>query len=181
MQTAAPYPTTAQHTAPQQPQRQFAPTPQAGGSIFSRLQRVAEKPKEAAQQQQTAAQTTSAPAANIDPTALTAAWNEFAYNLPAADNYLKTIMSTMPRCQGNIVTVDIITPSQSAICENAELISFLRNRLGNNTITIRTNLVERQEETSATPFTSKQKLDVLVAENPNLHKLIEKFGLSFDY
>ncbi len=117
----------------------------------------------------------------LDENSLIAAWRTFANNLPTSDNYLRTIMATDPKISGDNIVVDIVNSSQTMICEQVELINYLRTNLRNPNIVIKTNLVEKREENSSTPFTSKQKLDVLLADNSNLHKLIEQFGLSFDY
>lgn len=90
-------------------------------------------------------------------------------------------MATMPTCQGSELTLDIITQSQAVISEHQGLIAHLRQRLGNPAIIIKTNLVATAEKASSSPFTSKQKLEVMLGENDHLKKMIEKFGLSFDY
>lgn len=110
-----------------------------------------------------------------------AAWKEFANSLPVSENYLKTIMATLPTCSGNEIMLDIITPSQAMIAEHQGLIEFLRQRLANPTIIIKTRLVETEAQATAATFTSKQKLDVMISDNKSLKNMIEKFGLSFDY
>lgn len=117
----------------------------------------------------------------IDMGQLMAAWTEFANSLPAKDNYLKTIMATAPTVSDNELTLNIITPTQAVISEHEGLISFLRQRLGNPAIVIRTNLIQTQEQAAAAPFTSKQKLEVMLGDNKSLKNMIEKFGLSFDF
>lgn len=77
--------------------------------------------------------------------------------------------------------LDIITPSQAMIAEHQGLIEFLRQRLANPTIIIKTRLVETEAQATAATFTSKQKLDVMISDNKSLKNMIEKFGLSFDY
>lgn len=67
------------------------------------------------------------------------------------------------------------------IAEHQGLITFLRERLSNPTIIIKTRLVETEAQATATTYTSKQKLDVMINENKSLKNMIEKFGLSFDY
>lgn len=154
----------------------------AGGSILSRLQRITtQQAQQPAAPTPTVAQEKPAERKPIDFSQLMAVWNEFSNALPAKDNYLKTIMATAPTCKGNELWLDIITPSQAVISENEDLISFLRQRLGDPTIVIRTNLVQTEEQATSTPFTSKQKLEVMLGDNKSLKNMIEKFGLSFDY
>lgn len=87
----------------------------------------------------------------------------------------------MPTCSGSEIHLDIITQSQAIISEHQSLIAFLRKRLSNPTIIIKTRLVETETQATATPFTSKQKLEVMINDNKNLKNMIERFGLSFDF
>ena len=122
------------------------------------------------------------PARPLSKEELINAWREYASTLPPAENYLRTIMATEPDCERDIVMLDIITQSQAMICENKGLIDFLRDRLKSPNLTIRTRLIEKkEEEAAAAPFTSKQKLEAMLAENKNLHSIIERFGLSLDF
>ncbi len=152
-----------------------------GGSILNRLKRANDQIQQDTQKSQKSAPQDQAHAP-LDENTLIAAWRAFANSLPASDNYLRTIMAVEPKISGDdIIVVDIVNSSQSMICEQAELVSYLRTNLRNQSIVIKANLVEKKEENSSTPFTAKQKLDVLLSDNSNLHKLIEQFGLSFDY
>lgn len=155
-----------------------APT---GGSLFARMNRIAAQGQADAQKTQVQQDTPQQQIIPIDKNAMLMAWKEFANSLPISDNYLRTIMATEPTCNGCEISVEIITPSQNMICEHEGLISFLRARLNNPGVVIKTRLVEQKEESAATPFTAKQKLDALIGENKNLSTLIERFGLSFDY
>ncbi len=163
---------------PQQQTRGAAPT--GGGSILNRLKRANDQIQQEVQEQ-TPNPNQAQTYIPLDKGSLNAAWRTFANSLPVSDNYLRTIMASDPKISGDDIIVDIVNSSQNMICEHAELINFLRTNLRNPNIVIKTNLVEKKEENSATPFTAKQKLDVLLADNNNLHKLIEQFGLSFDY
>ncbi len=163
---------------PQQQTRGAAST--GGGSILNRLKRANDQIQQEAQEQ-TPNPNQAQTYIPLDKDSLNAAWRTFANSLPVSDNYLRTIMASDPKISGDDIIVDIVNSSQNMICEHAELINFLRTNLRNPNIVIKTNLVEKKEENSATPFTAKQKLDVLLADNNNLHKLIEQFGLSFDY
>lgn len=94
--------------------------------------------------------------------------------------YLKAIMNQTPRCHGNVVTATITDPSQATICKREDLIAFIRNELGRPDITLETELDAKAQEAGSAPFTSIEKLHVMVDENKNLQKLIEKFGLQLD-
>lgn len=181
-------PTAQPVAAPQQPHPATTvttPTPslanKAGGSILSRLHRITTQETQPATAPTTATPTQPAERKPIDMTQLMAAWNEFSASLPPAENYLKNIMAKEPRCSGSVIMLDIITPSQAVISENEALISFLRGRLGDPTIVIRTNLIQTEEQSTSTPFTSKQKLEVMLGENKSLKNMIERYGLSFDF
>ena len=115
----------------------------------------------------------------IDPQRLIPLWNKFAASLPVSEMHLKTLMSKSPTVQGCTIFVEISNPAQGGICENVELLTFLRSNLGSNAIVIRTNLVEQAVD-DASPYTAKQKLDAMVQENPALQELISRFGLGFD-
>lgn len=163
--------------SPQQPLKKL---PAGGGSILNRLKKANDQIQQVSQSKPDN-NTQEQPSMPLDENSLIAAWRTFANNLPTSDNYLRTIMATDPKISGDDIVVDIVNSSQTMISEQAELINYLRINLRNPNIVIKTNLVEKREENSSTPFTSKQKLDVLLADNSNLHKLIEQFGLSFDY
>lgn len=111
---------------------------------------------------------------------LNGAWHRFCEQLPQSEMYLKAIMNQTPKCHGNVVTATITDPSQATICKREDLIAFIRNELGRPDITLETELDAKAQEAGSAPFTSIEKLHVMVDENKNLQKLIEKFGLQLD-
>ncbi len=60
-----------------------------------------------------------------------------------------------------------------------ELVSFLRNKLKNDKILIRK--VISQEGSKQKLYTSSDKYDYLVKQNPKLKDLRDKLGLDFDF
>ena len=149
-------------------------------SLLARLQSVQQKATDAVKQAQAQQQTANAPKQIIciDNEKLQKVWNAFSAALPQADMYLRTIMERPPHAQGDTIFVDIINDSQKTICENAELISHLRRELGNPNITLRPNLIAQVQQQSR-PYSSTEKLNSMLADNPHLQDLITKFGLDF--
>lgn len=94
--------------------------------------------------------------------------------------YLQAIMNQQPKIKGNVVIVSINDPSQSTICKRADLLSFLRTELGRPDVMIDAELDTSDQRSSATPYTSAEKLRAMVASNKSLESLIEKFGLQLD-
>ena len=92
--------------------------------------------------------------------------------------YMRTIMERPPHAQGDTVVVDIVNDTQKTICENTSLLSTLRRELGNANIVMQPNLI-MQDVQQARPYTTREKLNSMLEDNPHLQDLIEKFGLDF--
>ena len=91
--------------------------------------------------------------------------------------YLRAIMSQPPKCDGNKVIVLITDPAQKMVTERTDLVAYLRKELGRKDIIVTTEEDVNAQNYTAVPYTSRQKLEVMIEENNNLQKLFEIFDL----
>lgn len=117
------------------------------------------------------------PMTEIDPIQLNVAWQRFYSALPPSEMYLRAIMSQPPKCDGNKVIVLITDPAQKMITERTDLVAYLRKELGRKDIVVTTEEDVNAQNYTAVPYTSRQKLEVMIGENNNLQKLFEMFDL----
>ena len=63
--------------------------------------------------------------------------------------------------------------------EKYEILDYLRNKLENDKIDLKTIIIEGEK--NSTPYTNKDKFKKMLSDNPNLEKLRVKLGLDPDY
>jgi DNA polymerase-3 subunit gamma/tau len=82
---------------------------------------------------------------------------------------------------GSIVTVALANSIEEPLLQSmmTDLVSYLRNRLSNNTIKVESVMQEADVKRMA--YTNKEKFDLLVEKNPILAELKERFGLDPDF
>ena len=147
---------------------------------MARIHQAQQKNTEREQASQAQQQADKAPkqTIGIDQQKLNEAWNRYAAHLPQSEMYLRTIMERPPHIQDDTIVVDIINDTQKTICENADLLAYLRRELNNANVVLRPNLIV-QEQQEVRPFTTREKLNSMLADNPHFQELIDRFGLDF--
>ncbi|CAN5441842.1 hypothetical protein BH09BAC3_BH09BAC3_30410 [soil metagenome] len=80
-----------------------------------------------------------------------------------------------------VVFVILTNPVEETLIENfrRDFITFLRDRLKNSELTIKTKL--RQTEGKRVIYTAKEKFEHLAEKNPYLNELKERLGLDWDF
>jgi DNA polymerase-3 subunit gamma/tau len=120
----------------------------------------------------------------FDQAGLDDAWKAFiAENSPKASEMEQLIyhreLKLLPEHK---VAIILRSTLEISIMERFEhtMISFLRKHLKNDRILIEKEILEDQQQTQ-TLYTSSDKYDYMVEQNPNLKLLKEKLGLDFEY
>tara|TARA_B100001250_G_scaffold25098_1_gene20835 strand:+ start:11457 stop:13163 length:1707 start_codon:yes stop_codon:yes gene_type:complete len=83
--------------------------------------------------------------------------------------------------ESNIIDISLSNTAQREMIleEKYMILDYLRNRLENDLIEIRTNILEGDK--SKIPYTNKDKFNKMLEENPQLETLRVKLGLDPDY
>lgn len=83
--------------------------------------------------------------------------------------------------QDPLVTIPLSNPIEEPLLQHirVELTSYLRDKLGNSTISVVGVLQEIG--TKKVMYTNKEKFDHLAEKNPMLRELKERLGLDTDY
>ena len=83
--------------------------------------------------------------------------------------------------ESNIIDISLSNTAQREMIleEKYVILDYLRNRLENDLIEIRTNILEGDK--SAIPYTNKDKFNRMLEDNPQLETLRVKLGLDPDY
>ena len=81
----------------------------------------------------------------------------------------------------NIIEISLSNAAQREIIleEKYDILEYLRNKLENDMVEIKTNIVEGEK--SNIPYTNKDKFNKMLEENPQLENLRIKLGLDPDY
>jgi len=112
-------------------------------------------------------------------------WETFARSVAAkSPNLHATLTQSKPKLidEANSV-VNFTIHSQLQLKEitnhKAELLSYLREQLGNQKISIKTEMAENYQDN--TPYTPTEKFKKMAEKNPNLIKLKDKLSLELDF
>jgi len=116
----------------------------------------------------------------IDEDVLKKAWDEFIQLRKAITPDLSMMTRPFTR-KGNIITMSLAGNIENILFEQmrSSLITFLRDRTGNSSLLIQTEIVE-QPVGERKLHTTKEKFDHLAEKNPVLKELKERFGLDPD-
>lgn len=82
----------------------------------------------------------------------------------------------------NIITLTLTNPIEEPILNSVkqDLLSYLRDKLGNNSLQVEGHMQEQQQG-KRIAYTNKEKFEHLVEKNPLLKELKEKLGLDPDF
>jgi DNA polymerase-3 subunit gamma/tau len=107
-------------------------------------------------------------------------WNEFVEGrkMYQAEYYL---LSQPIEINENKITVHLHNPIQETQLNTikSDLLTYLREKLNNNTILLYGELKEVDDKKIA--YTPREKFDKLVEQNPKLKDLKERLGLDTDF
>ncbi len=112
-------------------------------------------------------------------------WEAFARSVAAkSPNLHATLTQSKPKLIDEANSVVIFTiHSQLQLKEitdhKTELLSYLREQLGNQKISIKTEMAESYQDN--TPYTPTEKFKKMAEKNPNLIKLKDKLSLELDF
>lgn len=83
--------------------------------------------------------------------------------------------------EGSIIKLELAGNIENMLFESLKtsLITYLRERTGNSSLLIQTQIIESSAE-SIKPRTTKEKFNHLAEKNPVLKELKERFGLDPD-
>ena len=114
---------------------------------------------------------------------LIAAWQEFREmrrNNKAGDMELMVLNRVIEKKDQNLV-IRLTNGLEGSILDRFEddAVQYLRKKLGNNQLRIERDIQE--QEVSKKLYTSKDKYEYMVSQNPALKDLKERLGLDFDY
>ncbi|MBX2901056.1 MAG: hypothetical protein KF775_15490 [Cyclobacteriaceae bacterium] len=81
----------------------------------------------------------------------------------------------------NLITLTLTNPVEEPLLNSikADLLTYLRNTLGNSLIQL--NYIFAQQESRRMAYTNKEKFEALAEKNPLLKTFQEKFGLDPDF
>ncbi|MCG8340321.1 MAG: DNA polymerase III subunit gamma/tau [Cytophagales bacterium] len=109
-------------------------------------------------------------------------WKAYAHQLKAAGKLSEySILNQTIELEGTTILLTFTNPVQQDVLEGnkAALLAFLREKLQNTNIDIKTSLVK--EEHSKVPYTAKEKFDYLAKKYPPLLVLQKRLALEVDY
>lgn len=113
---------------------------------------------------------------------LQTAWKGFADERPNAGDTERLVLSKSVK-KGENHSVIIMLGSQLEVSFlekfDTDLVQYLRTKLENDHIVIRTEIAEIEEEKKL--YTSTDIFDYMVKQNPDLKDLKDRLGLDFDY
>lgn len=113
-----------------------------------------------------------------------AAWKEYANIQLEADkrSVYATLMSDLPSCLENIVTLKISNTVQQMEIDvvRVELMEFLRDKLKNTELRLKTIIV-KDESAKVKYYTDKDKYDAMVKENESLEYFRKRLNLDLDF
>lgn len=112
------------------------------------------------------------------------AWAEFKIKRIAAgagDTEQLVLGRTLSKGDGNQVTITLTSALEGSILDRFEqdLVQFLRKSLRNAMINL--NREMQEQEQSKKLYTSRDKFDYMVQQNPALQELKDRLGLDFEY
>jgi DNA polymerase-3 subunit gamma/tau len=83
--------------------------------------------------------------------------------------------------EGNTLVIHLNNPVEEPLLQSmkTDLVSYLRESLGNNSLQLKSLMVEVAANKMF--YTNKEKFDAMAAKNPLLKDLIDKFGLDPDF
>lgn len=108
------------------------------------------------------------------------AWDEFAEQRKSQVGEYHLLKQEFDY-KANVVTIHLSNQVEEPLLQSIRtpLTEFLRARLGNDNITVASQVQQVQSKKIA--YTNKEKFDHLVEKNPILLELKEKLGLDPDY
>ena len=111
-------------------------------------------------------------------------WNEYANLEKHSPNYKSALTTNQPQKNNNTtITFSVINTFQEEEIKSnmPELLSFLRDGLNNQQISLEVNVIPAEENKTAKPFTVKDKFISMSEKNPDIIKLKNKLELDLDY
>lgn len=109
-------------------------------------------------------------------------WKDFISTLKE-DIYLSNSLASITPELTDKTKVEIFLPNEHLLQNinsiKQKLCDFLQAKLHNTDITITTSLREKEDD-AFHPYTTEEKKEFMVKNNPNLQKLIDKFGLTIE-
>lgn len=108
------------------------------------------------------------------------AWNEFTEQRKSQVGEYHLLKQEFGY-QNNVVTIHLSNQVEEPLLQSIRtpLTEFLRLRLGNDNVTVESQVKEVQSKKIA--YTNKEKFDHLAEKNPILLELKERLGLDPDY
>jgi hypothetical protein len=123
---------------------------------------------------------TQLPDRAFTPEELAATWQQFSETKKnqVAEYHL---LSRGYELNGSTLHVTLANPVEEPLLLGlkTELVGFLRERLGNNTIQVSSHI--KQVESQKFAYTNKEKFDAMAQQNPMLLRLKDRFGLDPDF
>lgn len=114
---------------------------------------------------------------------LSRVWEAFKDNMleKASDTEKLILGRKLIKSEGDNVKLLLESQLETSILEKFEgdLIQFLRKQLDNTLINIEKEVSEQEQ--SKNLYTSKEKFEYMVQQNPELRKLKDRLGLDFEY
>lgn len=108
------------------------------------------------------------------------AWSEFAEQRKAykAEYHL---LQQIPVLKDNVAVLHLLNPVQETLLQGiqSELTDYLRKRLRNQSIQVKGEL--KITESTAIPYTNREKLEYLAERNPLINDLVKSLGLDPDF
>lgn len=110
-------------------------------------------------------------------------WDEFADTLKTGSPHLcSTLKNFRPQLKADWqieFTLDNKVIEEELFLKKSELLEFLRSRLGNYKIQLKTSIADIQRDLK--PYTDKEKFEKMAEKNPALRTLREELDLEIEY
>jgi len=155
-----------------------------GSVSFSSLYNTPSKSEETVSENTQAIKEEVLPTDDFSDDKLIALWNNYADLEQHSPNFKSVLTNNAPqKNDNNTIMLNVInTFQEEEIKANMpELLTFLRNGLNNQLITIEINIIPVEENKTVKPFTVKDKFKSMSEKNPDVIKLKNKLELDLDY
>ena len=192
LQTSQPQP-SAQISQPQNVQRPVAgPIQQSAQTVdytkVTRVQRegdmslkdMMKRIDEEREKKQTVGDVDAKP---LDETRVRELWVRYARSIESSNMHLASLMSNPPTVEGENIVVPASNQMQvDLLSSNADLVHFMRYQTGHLNLNIVARIDENGEQVvKEIVYTSKQKLERMLEQNPNVKSLMDVFNLNLEY
>jgi len=110
-------------------------------------------------------------------------WSRYARSIEQSDTHLYTLMQRQPKVDGNVVIAMVSTGLQETkMLDSRDLVDFLRKETGVSSLVLRVEVEEDKAEVNRrVVYTSREKLEFMIEQNPSIAELVKKFSLDVDF